>query len=275
MNDLQQCRILFIGGGNMAQALIGGLLAQGLTTSQLMVADPSSAVQQYFAEKQIAIVEAESAIEQADVVVIAVKPQILNTVLQPLSAKFHQQLVISVVAGAEIATLTSLLAHRQIVRVMPNTPALRQQGASGLYAHHDVTEQQRALASQIMQATGITVWVEQEKQIDAVTAVSGSGPAYFFYMMQAMIEAGTQLGLDVDTATRLTIQTALGAAEMAKHSEYDVAELRRRVTSPNGTTEAAINSFEQQQMATHIALAMQKAYQRSGELAQALRNDVV
>lgn len=275
MNDLQQCRLLFIGGGNMAQALIGGLLAQGVHPSHIMVADPSPAVQQYFAEQQIDMVDANVAIAHADVVIIAVKPQILTAVLQGLTTKFSQQLVISVVAGAEIATLSTLLAHTQIVRVMPNTPALRQQGASGLYADPSVTPAQRTLATQIMQATGVAVWVEQEKHIDAVTAVSGSGPAYFFYMMQAMIEAGTQLGLDVDTATRLTIQTALGAADMAKHSEHDVAELRRRVTSPNGTTEAAINSFEQQQVAQHIGLAMQKAYQRSGELAQALHTELV
>lgn len=270
MNDLQQCRLLFIGGGNMAQALIGGLLVQGVNRSQIMVSDPSPAVQHYFAEKQIDMVDAVAAVAHADVVIIAVKPQILTHVLQDLSEKLTHQLVISVVAGAEIATLSKLLKYTQIVRVMPNTPALRQQGASGLYADQSVSAQQRTLATQILQATGVTVWVDQEKLIDAVTAVSGSGPAYFFYVMQAMIEAGVELGLDVDTATHLTIQTALGAADMAKHSEYDVAELRRRVTSPNGTTEAAINCFEQQQLAQHIALAMQKAYQRSGELAQAL-----
>ncbi|MFB2538529.1 MULTISPECIES: pyrroline-5-carboxylate reductase [unclassified Acinetobacter] len=269
MTDLQQHRMLFIGGGNMAQALIGGLLAQGVASSQFMVADPSTAIQQYFNEKNIATTsQATDFIDQADVIVLAIKPQVLAQVLSPLHGKLKQQLIISVVAGAKISSIAQLLGdHQRIVRVMPNTPALLQMGASGAFAADAVSESEKQLTLQILQATGLAIWVQNEQQIDAVTALSGSGPAYFFYMIEAMIKAGTDLGLDIETAKALALQTATGASMMAQQSEFDVAELRRRVTSPNGTTQAAIESFDQQHIAQHIAQGMQAAYQRSGELA--------
>ncbi|NLZ87740.1 MAG: pyrroline-5-carboxylate reductase, partial [Gammaproteobacteria bacterium] len=180
------------------------------------------------------------------------------------------KLIISIVAGAEIATLASLLGTARIVRVMPNTPALVQTGAHGLYAHEDVENSDRDLASQVLASTGLTIWVNSEAQIDAVTAVSGSGPAYFFYMMESMIRAGKNLGLDEKVATALTLQTALGAAQMAITSSNTPAELRKNVTSPNGTTQAALEVFDRAQISQNIQAALAAAQKRSQELAQEL-----
>ncbi|ENX07127.1 pyrroline-5-carboxylate reductase [Acinetobacter courvalinii] len=264
--------ICFIGGGNMAQALIGGLLSRGLPTTRITVSDPVEQIRHVLEEKGIqTTTENVEAIKHADVVVLAVKPQVLATVLQPLKGLLSDKLVISIIAGAEIQTISDLIGGSQrIVRVMPNTPALVQTGAHGIYAPVAVDAQDRELTSQILAATGLTLWVENEAQIDAVTAVSGSGPAYFFYLMESMIRAGKNLGLDEKVATALTLQTALGAAQMAITSSNSPAELRKNVTSPNGTTQAALEVFDRAQISQNIQAALAAAQKRSQELAQEL-----
>lgn len=264
--------ICFIGGGNMAQALIGGLLSRGLPTTRITVSDPVEQIRQILEEKGIqTTTDNVEAIQNADVVVLAVKPQVLATVLQPLKGLLSDKLVISIIAGAEIETISELISGSQrIVRVMPNTPALVQTGAHGIYASEAVNAQDRELTSQILAATGLTIWVDSEAQIDAVTAVSGSGPAYFFYLMESMIRAGKNLGLDEKVATALTLQTALGAAQMAITSSNSPSELRKNVTSPNGTTQAALEVFDRAQISQNIQAALAAAQKRSQELAQEL-----
>ena len=264
--------ICFIGGGNMAQALIGGLLSRGLPTTRITVSDPVEQIRQILEEKGIqTTTDNVEAIQNADVVVLAVKPQVLATVLQPLKGLLSDKLVISIIAGAEIQTVSELIGGSQrIVRVMPNTPALVQTGAHGIYASEAVNAQDRELTSQILAATGLTIWVDSEAQIDAVTAVSGSGPAYFFYLMESMIRAGKNLGLDEKVATALTLQTALGAAQMAITSSNSPSELRKNVTSPNGTTQAALEVFDRAQISQNIQAALAAAQKRSQELAQEL-----
>lgn len=264
--------ICFIGGGNMAQALIGGLLSRGLPTTRITVSDPVEQICQILEEKGIqTTTDNVEAIQNADVVVLAVKPQVLATVLQPLKGLLSDKLVISIIAGAEIQTISELIGGSQrIVRVMPNTPALVQTGAHGIYASEAVNAQDRELTSQILAATGLTIWVDSEAQIDAVTAVSGSGPAYFFYLMESMIRAGKNLGLDEKVATALTLQTALGAAQMAITSSNSPSELRKNVTSPNGTTQAALEVFDRAQISQNIQAALAAAQKRSQELAQEL-----
>ena len=271
MSAALNCNICFIGGGNMAQALIGGLISRGLPATRITVSDPVEKVRALLAEKEINVTgDNSAAIQDADIVVLAVKPQVLAQVLQPLKGLVSDKLIISIVAGAEIATLASLLGTERIVRVMPNTPALVQTGAHGLYAHEYVASSDRDLASQVLASTGLTIWVNSEAQIDAVTAVSGSGPAYFFYMMESMIRAGKNLGLDEKVATALTLQTALGAAQMAITSSNTPAELRKNVTSPNGTTQAALEVFDRAQISQNIQAALAAAQKRSQELAQEL-----
>ena len=264
--------ICFIGGGNMAQALIGGLLSRGLPTTRITVSDPVEQIRHILEEKNIqTTTDNVDAIKNADVVVLAVKPQVLATVLQPLKGLLSDKLVISIIAGAEIQTISDLIGGSQrIVRVMPNTPALVQTGAHGIYASEAVNAQDRELTSQILAATGLTIWVDNEAQIDAVTAVSGSGPAYFFYLMERMIRAGKNLGLDEKVATALTLQTALGAAQMAITSSNSPTELRKNVTSPNGTTQAALEVFDRAQISQNIQAALAAAQKRSQELAQEL-----
>ena len=271
MSTALNCNICFIGGGNMAQALIGGLISRGLPAAQITVADPVEQIRELLHAKNLYVTDNnEQAIAHADVVVLAVKPQVLASVLKPLQGLFDNKLIVSIVAGAEINTISQLTGTDLVVRVMPNTPALVQTGAHGLFAYPVVDTQKRELASQILAATGLTLWVESEAQIDAVTAVSGSGPAYFFYMMESMIRAGKNMGLDEKTATALTLQTALGAAQMAITSANTPAELRKNVTSPNGTTQAAIEVFDHAKISQNIQTALAAAQKRSQELAQDL-----
>jgi pyrroline-5-carboxylate reductase len=271
MSAALNCNISFIGGGNMAQALIGGLISRGLPPTRITVSDPVEKVRALLAEKDLHVTDDNAeAIRDADIVLFAVKPQVLASVLKPLKGLFEGKLVMSIVAGAEIATIANLLDTNRIVRVMPNTPALVQTGAHGLYATDAVNAQDRELASHVLAATGLTIWVNSEEQIDAVTAVSGSGPAYFFYMMESMIRAGKNLGLDEKVATALTLQTALGAAQMAITSANSPAELRKNVTSPNGTTQAALEVFDRAQISQNIQAALAAAQKRSQELAQEL-----
>ncbi|WP_309952483.1 pyrroline-5-carboxylate reductase [Acinetobacter calcoaceticus] len=271
MASAVNCNICFIGGGNMAQALIGGLVSRGLPPTRITVSDPVEQIRQLLQEKEVHVTQDNVvAIQNADVVVLAVKPQVLATVLRPLKGLLSDKLVISIIAGAEIQTISNLIDSDRIVRVMPNTPALVQTGAHGIYANDVVGASDRELTSQILAATGLTIWVNSEAQIDAVTAVSGSGPAYFFYLMESMIRAGKNLGLDEKVATALTLQTALGAAQMAITSSNTPSELRKNVTSPNGTTQAALEVFDRAQISQNIQSALAAAQKRSQELAQEL-----
>ena len=271
MSTALNCNICFIGGGNMAQALIGGLLSRGLPATRVTVSDPVEHVRELLQAKDIHVTDNNiDAIQDADIVVLAVKPQVLADVLKPLNGLFTDKLIVSIVAGAEIETISAFTGTEMVVRVMPNTPALVQTGAHGLFAYPVVDDAKRELASQVLAATGLTLWVKSEDQIDAVTAVSGSGPAYFFYMMESMIRAGKNMGLDEKTATALTLQTALGAAQMAITSSNTPAELRKNVTSPNGTTQAALEVFERAQISQNIQTALAAAQKRSQELAQDL-----
>ena len=271
MSTALKRKICFIGGGNMAQALIGGLLAQGLPASDIYVSDPVEQVRALLQEQQLQVTQDNAAaIQDADIVVLAVKPQVLATVLKPLKGLFSGKLLISIVAGAEVATIAALVGSDQIVRGIPNTPALGQTGAHGLYASAAGSPAERELASQVLASTGLTLWVNTEEQIDAVTAVSGSGPAYFFYLMESMIQAGKNLGLEEKVAAALTLQTALGAAQMAITSAHSPAELRKNVTSPHGTTQAALEVFDRAQISQNIQAALAAAKKRSQELAQEL-----
>ena len=268
-------QLAFIGAGNMASALIGGLVKQGFAAARIIASDPMPAMLDKL--NAIAPVRRTSdnveAIANADVVVLAVKPQVMKQVLQPLADILQQRrpLIISIAAGIEIASIEHWLGGQlPIVRCMPNTPALVQLGATGLFANAAVSAAQREQADAILRSVGIALWVDSEAQLDAVTAVSGSGPAYFFMVMEAMQAAGEQLGLATDTAKLLTLQTALGAARMALDSDVDTAELRRRVTSPNGTTERAIASFEADDLRGIFARALTACRDRSEQLAREL-----
>ncbi|ENU79652.1 pyrroline-5-carboxylate reductase [Acinetobacter sp. ANC 3789] len=275
MNSALNCNISFIGGGNMAQALIGGLISRGLPENQIQVADPVEQIRLILQEKNIAVFSDNAkAIENADVVVLAVKPQVLADVLKPLHGLFEGKLIISIVAGVTIEIIAALTGTQRIVRVMPNTPALVQTGAHGMYADASVSQEDRNLTGKILAATGLGLWVNTEAQIDAVTAVSGSGPAYFFYLMESMIRAGKNMGLDEKVAAALTLQTALGAAQMAISSDKTPAELRKNVTSPNGTTQAALEVFDRAQVSQSIQTALAAAQKRSQELAQELSDSI-
>lgn len=269
--------ICFIGGGNMATSLIGGLIAQGHSADSISVSDPNES-QRNQLEQQFSInsfADCAPAMADADIVVLAVKPQIMKDVALNIASSIapnaKQPLFVSIAAGINLFSLQSWLGINQaIVRCMPNTPSLIQLGASGLYANEHTSIVQKNLAETVLKAAGIVQWVQTEAEIDAVTAVSGSGPAYYFLFMEAMIDAGTELGLSRETATELTIQTAIGAAQMAKESDVDTAELRRRVTSPGGTTEQAINTFESAHLRDIVKAALNSATRRSGELAEML-----
>lgn len=259
----------------MAASLIGGLVAQGFDPQKIWAADPNNDALQALVQQHGIHAGSDNiaVVQQADVLLLAVKPQVLKAVLQALASEIQarQPLLISIAAGINIASIEQwLCGEYAVVRCMPNTPALVQCGASGLFANARVSAAQRQQAETILRAVGIALWLDHEAQIDAVTAVSGSGPAYFFLFMEAMIAAGEKLGLSAAVARELTLQTALGAAQMAVASDVDAAELRRRVTSPGGTTERAIAHFEQQQLRDIVDGALQAAAVRSQELSQSL-----
>ncbi len=267
--------ICFIGAGNMAQSLIGGLIASGYDKQNIIATDPTqesrNAVTEKFGIKCFG--DNAEAVNKADIVVLAVKPQILESVCQTIldSVKSKKPLIISIAAGIRSKDINRWLGGNvAIVRTMPNTPALIQTGATGLFANEIVSQDQQSQAEHILRAAGITVWVDNEEKLDAVTALSGSGPAYYFLFMEAMEQAGQQLGLDEKTAHLLTLQTALGAAKMALESHQDFASLRQNVTSPNGTTEKAVQSFQADGLPEIINKAMKAAQNRAVELADEL-----
>ena len=273
--------ICFIGGGNMATSLIGGLIAQGHTANSISVSDPNEAQREQLTTQYgiNTFADCAPALADADIVVLAVKPQVMKDVALMVAKAAEQSskqpLFVSIAAGINLYSLQQWLGKDQaIVRCMPNTPSLIQLGATGLFANEQTSIVQKNLAETVLKAAGIVQWVQSEAEIDAVTAVSGSGPAYYFLLMEAMIDAGIELGLSRETASELTVQTAIGAAQMAKESDVDVAELRRRVTSPGGTTEEAINTFEGAHLRDIVKAALNAANRRSGELALMLGEEM-
>ena len=262
--------ISFIGGGNMARALTSGLLRNNHPSERLCVSDPNTEAREAFAQLGVCVLnDNRQSVAQADVIVLAVKPQSLAAVANDLAASLRpEQLVISIAAGVRIDTLRRWLGgHARIVRAMPNTPALVQAGATGLYAPSEVSADERALAESLMRAVGVCVWVESEALLDSVTALSGSGPAYAFLVMEAMQAAGEKLGLDATTARLLTLETLFGAARLALESNEEPAILRARVTSPGGTTERGIAALEQAGLVAAFEQALDAARARAQELA--------
>ncbi len=267
--------LAFIGCGNMAASLINGLVADGYDPDKIMASDPDT-------EKLAQITKLcgihsttdnTEAVEFAQVLVIAVKPQALEQVAIGIAPAVQKSkpLVISIAAGVLEQDLENWLdGDVALVRTMPNTPAMIQVGATVLHANSRVDSDQKDLAESILRAVGLTQWVENESMIDAVTALSGSGPAYFFLVMEAMETAAVELGLPEETAHLLTLQTALGAARMAMESSDTPATLRERVTSPGGTTEAALQSFEDDGLRDIFLQALTKARDRSQELSKLL-----
>ncbi|KAF9116001.1 hypothetical protein BGX27_005438 [Mortierella sp. AM989] len=310
-----QSRIVFIGGGNMAEAILGGLLACGYPLSQCIVSEPMKARCDFLNSKypglqvvsgpqanQLAVngstspsttaamiadgsvyinpTVAPAEFAPAEVVILAVKPQMLKGVVNDLAPALQtrQPLVISIAAGIETSAIARFMTEGTnlkprdmppVIRVMPNTPSLVNEGAAGLYATSDATSDQRDVAETLMAAVSKQVsWVENEKLIDTVTGISGSGPAYFFLMMEAMEDAAVKLGMDRETAKALTIQTCLGAAKMAQSSSDDLKTLRVKVTSPHGTTDAAIRTFEEGGLRELVYNSVKAADSRSKSLAK-------
>lgn len=267
-------QITFIGGGNMARSLIGGLMQAGTDAKAIHVAEPGEPARARLqAEFGVAThTDNSEAVAGADIVVLAVKPQILPGVcndLGPALARSHP-LVISIAAGIRTDQIERWLgADTAIVRVMPNTPALIGAGANGLYANARVDARQREQAQGILEASGICEWVEDESLMDTVTGISGSAPAYFFLLVEALEDAAAAQGLDRESARHLAAQTCLGAGRMMMESGEPPAELRRRVTSPHGTTQAALDSFAHDELRAIVARAVDAARRRGAELAAA------
>jgi pyrroline-5-carboxylate reductase len=270
---MQRTTIAFVGGGNMAGSLIGGLLEDGMDPATVWVSDPDRQRREALASTFAIRVTAdnEEAADAADVVVLAVKPQTLREVAKTLAPVVQARgpLVISVAAGVRRADLEAWLGGGvAIVRTMPNTPALVRSGATALCANEYVSAGQRDVAESILRAVGVALWLEDESLLDVVTALSGSGPAYFFLVMEALEAAAVDLGLPVSAARLLTVQTAFGAAKMAMETEDDVPSLRHRVTSPGGTTEAALRVLETGGLRRLFGEAVRSAHQRSMLIAK-------
>jgi len=271
-------KIAFIGAGNMANALIGGMLNGDFSPEQILATDPYKPGLDAICS-QYAIAPAEdnaSAAAAADVVVLAVKPQVLRQAVNELrpALKQNSPMLISIAAGIEIQSIELWLQHKlPVVRCMPNTPALLQLGATGLFANDATSPDDRALAETILGSVGITAWVDDENQLNAVTAVSGSGPAYFFAVMEAMQNIAADMGLKPEIARQFVQQTALGAAQMAIDSDVDVAELRERVSSKGGTTLAALHALNEGGMAELFSTALKAAESRAVEMAHEFAED--
>jgi len=272
---MKEQTIGFIGGGNMASSLVGGLVADGFTPKNIWVSDVDAEKLAELRDRWRVNTSTDNTqvAALARVLVLAVKPQILHSVAMDIAEMVgqHRPLVISIAAGIREKDIERWLGGATaVVRCMPNTPALVRTGATALHANARVSDEQHDWAESILRAVGLTVWVNDESMLDAVTALSGSGPAYFFLFMEAMDQAALELGLDPQTARVLTGQTAFGAAKVALEVDEPPDELRRRVTSPGGTTQKAIEVFEQGGLRTLIAQAMRAAHRRSIELSNEL-----
>jgi|TARA_B100000315_G_scaffold221590_1_gene225083 pyrroline-5-carboxylate reductase len=263
--------IAFIGAGNMAHALISGLIDAGRDPQGLHASDPDEGQRNNIRALGVRVFENNNAaLEGADIVLLAVKPQAARSVVQALELR-HSQLLISICAGVAVRHLREWTqATQPIVRCMPNTPALLRAGITALCANEQVSDAQRSQAQMLLSAVGRVVWVNEEADLDAITAVSGSGPAYFFYLMDAMIDAGVRLGLPADLAATLTVETALGAARMATETKTPPGILRANVTSPGGTTEAALKSLDEAHTHEHVVSALREAALRARTLAEEL-----
>ncbi len=259
----------------MASSLISGLIASGHSAQHIWVSDVNETALSALADKLNVNTSTDNneVINNAEIVVLSVKPQVMREVAEQAAATIQaqQSLIISIAAGINQKSLSTWLGEQvAIVRCMPNTPALVLTGATGLHANEKVSTEQRNLAENILRAVGVSVWVDAESELDAVTAVSGSGPAYYFLLMEAMEKTALELGLDEDTARLLVQQTALGAAKIALESSESPEQLRKRVTSPGGTTQAAIETFEQGDFSLLVSKAMHAARDRSTEMSKQL-----
>ena len=264
----------FIGAGNMAYALIKGLLNNGFDANQINISDPNEELLRN-RESELKVTtysDNASLLSNSDVIFFAVKPQVLSSVCLELKGVVKSKhLFVSIVAGIRSSDINRWLGGNfSLIRTMPNTPALFQSGVTGLFANELVDNEQKSLVSSILSSVGECFWVNEEKLIDAITAISGSGPAYFFLLMESMKQAGMALGLDEETANSLSIQTAYGASLMANKTGKDSRTLRTEVTSPNGTTQSAIESFQDQNFEGIVANATRAAYDRARELSNEL-----
>ena len=264
----------FIGAGNMAYALIKGLLNNGFDANQINISDPNEELlRNRESELKVSTYsDNASLLSNSDVIFFAVKPQVLSNVCLELKGIVKSKhLFVSIVAGIRSSDINRWLGGNfSLIRTMPNTPALFQSGVTGLFANELVDNEQKSLVSSILSSVGECFWVNEEKLIDAITAISGSGPAYFFLLMESMKQAGMALGLDEETANSLSIQTAYGASLMANKTGKDSRTLRAEVTSPNGTTQSAIESFQDQNFEGIVANATRAAYDRARELSNEL-----
>ena len=268
LSNAQSERIAFIGGGNMASAIIGGLIRQGMPTQQIQVIEPLAA-QRELLKKQWDIRVFEDAgvsLTEATLVVWAIKPQMFRDAAMPVGVYAQQALHLSVAAGIRSDSIALWLNSQRVVRAMPNTPALVGKGISGLFARPGVTAGDRLAVERVINTTGDFLWLANETQLDAVTALSGSGPAYVFYFIEAMIEAGTDMGLSPAQARQLAVATFVGASALAKDSPETPDVLRERVTSKGGTTSAALGVLQANQVNAQFVRAMQAARQRAVEL---------
>ncbi len=273
-------KITFLGGGNMAAALIGGLIERGFAPASMQVIELGAQLRMQLGERfGVRTVEAADATAlDCEVLVLAVKPQQMRAALAPLAGRLQAQLVISIAAGLRLTDLARWLGteaqpYARLVRCMPNTPALIGAGVSGLYADPSVDEAGRVLAVRVMAAVGSTVWAASEEQMDAVTAISGSGPAYVFHFIEALEAAGRRLGFDEADARKLALDTVLGAARLAAGADDSPALLRQKVTSPGGTTEAALASLAAAAWHDTLVTAVMAAAARGRELGAELGKD--
>jgi len=264
-------RIGFIGAGNMGTAIIAGNLRQGISPQQIVAIELDADKRKHLTEVYgIDAVASLADTKPVDILVLSVKPQHLKEVIEQIRPQIQAQLIISIAAGIPCQTLAGWLAtDTPIVRVMPNTPAMIGAGMTGLYTPAVLTDAHTKIVNTLFGAIGKTIWVDSESLIDAVTAISGSGPAYFFYMMEAIRDAGLQLGIDEADVDTLVQQTALGAAQLAIHANQAFSVLRQQVTSKGGTTEAAIRTLDEQSVNQTMAEAVMAAFRRSVEMSKA------
>lgn len=269
-------KITFLGGGNMANALIGGLLKQGFAPSDVHVVELNADNREKLSATYGVTCHAgpEAAAWATDMIVLAVKPQQMKEAVAPIASHLANQVVVSIAAGLRLESLSRWLGgYRKLVRTMPNTPALIGAGITGLFALPEVSADERAAAERVLQAVGTTVWIDDESRIDAVTAVSGSGPAYVFLFIEALQQAAADLGFTPEQARQLSIETVLGAAKLAAASDEPASILRERVTSKGGTTEAALKVMAERGVKEGIVAGIQAADARGRELGKLLGAD--
>ncbi len=274
-HDFDNKKIAFIGAGNMSRSIIGGMVGDGFPPANVIAANPSPGkLDALTTDFAISTTQDNlQAVKDADMIVLSVKPQMMAIVCEQLAAlgeQLNDKLFVSLAAGVTCDRIKTMLGQDvSMIRCMPNTPALYGKGVSGLFAN-GASQLQQAFAEYVMKATGLVVWVDEEQKIDAITAISGSGPAYFFMFMEAMVNKAQQLGFDEQTARQLVQHTASGAATMVEHSEESIAVLRQKVTSKGGTTAAALAVYAEQGLPAMVDDAMQAACNRAHEMATTL-----